>query len=897
MTAMLGRATAVLFSSLLLILPAFGQCTYQRLSTWSFRSSYLDLAIDGNDLWAATGYGVQLFDRSAEPLRPSAAIAVPGLTRIVRARDGVAYAGSGTAVYVVRKTGAGLEVGNAVELNVAVNDLLLHNTTLFAATTSGVIPIDVAQPLQPVAMPAQLSARNILSLARSDSALFAADGDTSVEVLTLSGSPGLLPITTSVIAQSVEVLGTRLYVSDGQQTEILALTGTTATRIGTTPFGAISVAAAGTNAIFAAGTDRRLRALDISALESPIDLFTVDVPFTSGTINRVTTIQTAGTRLYVGGGDTGLFAYDTAAFTPPFPSRHYFVGNKSSVVASNTAVYVSNATGGFLEMNRSGGSLTSARTFGGSEPATAHDTADDFLLTSAGNVLTYWTLRSTNPTVITTSTFSDTVQSAVLAGSTAYALLGNGSLWSADLAQVNPAPLRIGTGTFSFLARSGSALATAEITSEGVTIVRFYANGNFTAPPATASVPGAATTFSLGGASAALFTFRGITVVDFSATTPVQTVLPQSTTAIVTDLKIGGSKLLDVTSSAVRVWNLTNSTLERQFAIAEPLEIAVAADVRFAAVTTSSGVAALSYESASRQPLLTSTVAGNEFFRKAVGNATRLFLFDGTSVDVLEMTAGGPVHAMTTIPVPGIIDIAASDTALFTLSNVGGVTMYSLGGVPIRSGSLDGADIIPARIFAAGGAPWVAFSQGCTTTGCEHRTAVFDPQTLAVTALLDGAVIDSAGPAAIFELPGEIRVYDLTDPRHPSQLGARAVEGGAARVAGSGNSVFTLGDKLYTYSTPGLTRTGEQWTAQTPTAATRLALEGPCALVTGRAPGAELHIWSAGQWTPGPVLGLPSGARSIVAANERFLILTDHSVEIWSRGAGVPPPRRRRATR
>jgi hypothetical protein len=897
---MRGRVITVLFSSILFLSPAFPQCTYQLQASWQFRASYLDLAIDGSDLWGATGYGVHLFDRSVDPPRFLAAVAVPGLTRVIRARDGVAYAGSGSSVHVIRRAGTRLDIARSLDLGASINDLLLHNATLVVATASGIVPIDIARPLEPAILPTQLPGRSIQSLARSEAALFAGDGDTSVEVLSLSASAVLPPIISLSRGISVKVIGSRLYVSDGQQTDAFTLTGVTAVRLGTIPFGTTSLAAGGANVIFAAGNDRRLRALDISAIEAPIDLFTVDVPVTLGTINRVGAMQTAGSRLYIGGGDSGLLVYDLSSFLAPYPVRNYFVGMKTSVTTSATAVYVANATGGLTEMTRSTGSLTLGRAWGAGTQYVVHDTANDFLLTSSDRTLTFWTVRATTPTVVSTATLSATIKSAVLSGAKAYALLTDGTLWSADFAQTSPEPVRIGTGSYSFLDRSGASIATAEVTNDATTIIRLYSTGSLDTTPATATVNGAAITFAIGPSSAALFTFRGITVVDFIATTPIERLLPHSATANVTDLTIAAGKLLDVTSSAVRVWNLTSFALERQFALAQPALIASAPDVRFAAVTTADGVASILYESTSQQPTLAASIGGNKFPRKAVAGGNRLYLFDGTSVDAFETAAASSLRFLTSIPVLGVIDVAASDTALFTLSNTGTVTMYSKDG-SVRTGTLgEGTDVVPSTIFSVRGSPWVSFSKGCVTTGCEDKTSVFDPQTLGVTASLPGNVIDvvtsGANSAAVFELPNEIRYYNVTDPLHPSQTASRPVEGAAASIAIAGSTVFTIGDKLYSYSAPSLLKTGEQWSPQTPTAATQLAIDGACAVVTGRSANAEVYTWSPGTWTASGALTLPAGVRSIVIDHDRFVLLTDYSLDIWSRGP-APPPRRRRAIR
>src|SRR6476661_9253892 len=97
--------TVLFLSTILSIVPLAAQCNSSLVYSGPFRASYLDLAVDGNDLWAATSYGVQLFDRSVDPPALIASVGVPGITRVVRAVNGAAYAGSGSSVYVIHKSG------------------------------------------------------------------------------------------------------------------------------------------------------------------------------------------------------------------------------------------------------------------------------------------------------------------------------------------------------------------------------------------------------------------------------------------------------------------------------------------------------------------------------------------------------------------------------------------------------------------------------------------------------------------------------------------------------------------------------------------------------------------------------------------------------------------------
>src|SRR5881394_920787 len=53
--------------SFILTVPLFPQCPYSHVASIPFRSTAYDVAIDGNDLWLATGYGVALYDRTVDP--------------------------------------------------------------------------------------------------------------------------------------------------------------------------------------------------------------------------------------------------------------------------------------------------------------------------------------------------------------------------------------------------------------------------------------------------------------------------------------------------------------------------------------------------------------------------------------------------------------------------------------------------------------------------------------------------------------------------------------------------------------------------------------------------------------------------------------------------------------
>ncbi|HYM60868.1 MAG TPA: hypothetical protein VEZ11_08245, partial [Thermoanaerobaculia bacterium] len=99
--------------------------------------SILDLSIDGNDLWAASAYGVQLYDRQADPPAIVASVPVSGVTRLVRAANGVAYVASGSSLYVMRKNGHAIELVRSMDIGGTANDLLLLAPYLYVAATNG----------------------------------------------------------------------------------------------------------------------------------------------------------------------------------------------------------------------------------------------------------------------------------------------------------------------------------------------------------------------------------------------------------------------------------------------------------------------------------------------------------------------------------------------------------------------------------------------------------------------------------------------------------------------------------------------------------------------------------------------------------------------------------------
>ncbi len=207
-------------------LSAFSQCTYSASFSGAFRASYLDLSIDGNDLWVATSYGVQLFDRSVDPPALVASLAVPGITRVVRAAGGgIAYAGSGSRVYTISRSGSSLTIPGSIDAGATVNDILVTPLDLYVGTSNGMGQYDLLNRITPQRTPNVFltTGANITSLALTGSTLYVDDGDSSVEIfsiLTPSVPQKLGTLDSLPRPLAVKATASRVYVSDGITTDV-----------------------------------------------------------------------------------------------------------------------------------------------------------------------------------------------------------------------------------------------------------------------------------------------------------------------------------------------------------------------------------------------------------------------------------------------------------------------------------------------------------------------------------------------------------------------------------------------------------------------------------------------------------------------------------------------------
>ena len=912
---MLGRAAAVFLLSFIAVTNAvFGQCSYQPVSSYQFRSSILDVAADSLDILAANGYGIALYGAQSGAPTLTTTLPLAGPTRVVRRFNGNAYAGSGTSIVLVlishvpaEGPATGLSIGGSVDAGATVNDILPAGSKLYAATSKGVQQYDITNPLPGrTAAAFATSGTNTTSLAIDANTLYVADSDSTIEVFSIvdPANPQKLGTITSLPrTTSVTILDGYLFASDGVQTDIFLLSGATATKIATVPFGTTSLEQIADNVVAIAGSDRRLHIVDIGVIGSPVELFATDLLPSGGTINRIGAISLAGNKLYVAAGDIGLAVYDLAAFQPPYPLRSYASGATSSIVSTQTRIYAALSSGGIVELSQAAsGAVTKLRQWSDGV-STVHDVAGDFLLSSSGSTLTYWTLTSTTPVPVSTVSFSAPVTSAVAVGTNAYVILNDQTLWLADLAQVSPAPRQLGIAAQhpGLVARSGSSLAIADLRDDGTTGIINFRNGSTLEIPRTANVAGVATAFAHSGNLVAVFTFRGVTVVDLSSGS--QTVMSGSTSTIPTSLALDGTNVLATTSSGLTVWNARTGALVRtiplpsnssRVAVPEPAD-------GFAAVATSDGITSVAYTSQSQLPALLSIPNGNAYYKKVLAAKNRLYLFDGRGVDLFETVSGHVPHYLNRIAPPGIIDIAATDRGVFALTNNGTVYSYAPDGTPITQrvvASTDN-DTTPLSINAVGGAPWVSASQGCRTGTCQNNTFVLDPQSLVTTATLSGAVteVTTSGSRAyaITTLPAEVRVLDVADPLHPTTVVSRAVEGTNAPVsiAYASGTVLVLGEKLYSYAEATLVKLGEQAVAFDPTTYPdqQILVSGGCGIVTGRV--ATPALYGVPSLAPAGSIPVPALVKSVASSGTHVYLLTEDSLEIWANGAAQPAPRHR----
>jgi hypothetical protein len=894
-----GRVKAVVLPLLFLCsFQAFADCSqWTARSSSPFRTTAFDVSVDGEVLWVATGYGVQLIEGGSVV----ASIPLPGSTRVVRAQgSGIAYAGSGPNVYVLRREGRTITTVTAIDVGGTVNDLEIVTSALFAATTNGIAHFDIFNPAAPfrtnVFLPT--SAPNVLSLASAKNKLYAADGDATVEIYSVTiptfpqhtGTLETVRLASAVHATSDD----SVFVSDrfGQNTDYFSGT----TLLAHLPLGTNALATSSGMTHFVAGPDRTIREIDVTTPDRVAELYAANLSPTDGTDNVIHAMARVGNTLYVAAGDIGLLRLDTTAFARPYPLVSYGGGAMTSVRAAAGKAWFSNVAGRITQqrIDEGGIALVQERAWDAEAGSVVRDYRDNGLLTSSGNKATLWSLVSTTPAQVTNVTFAAAVSNAAWTTTHIVALLGNGTVWLAPNGQTTATQANV--PAMALMARSGSALLFAEVQESAFkTVLHFYANGDLAATPQRFTIDGAASgSLALDATRIAVFTFKGVNIIDL--TTGNIRVIAGSDRIIPRQLAFAGDDLLVMDGHRLLVYDDARTLLRDQELPAEVLAFDASAPV--AVLATTKGNGAIRYLVELPRPV---APYANTFYTKLAAASGRAYLFDDEGIDVFSTAIPGTLHYLATIPAAGTIDLIASDTALFTLAGNGNVTAYSRAGAQFAQTSIrEGFDSQPIAIRTASDAVWASIATGCTPQGCrERKTIVLDPNTLAVTATLTGNVTDVAVAGtrayALFAFPDEIRVLNIADPLHPAPIVTAAAPAFASSIAYSAGKVYVLAGKVFGYAEATLTLADEHLTAVTPAASQRIRIDGTCALVARDAEGPVLYnlpSWSVNATQ----FALPSSLRSFLVQPSMLLFLTDHSLELAYPAATGPKPRRR-ATR
>lgn len=879
---MRGRVIAVLLLVLSFSSIAESQCNWTPRYSGQFRTTAYDISLDNDYLWLATGYGVTLYRRNATSVTPLDSVALPGSTRVVRASgNGYAYAGSGSRLYVLHRNGTQIDVVRFLDAGGTINDFQIQQgADLFIATSKGaahysLIPADA--PVKSNAIFAT-SSQNVSTIAISGDTLYTADGDASVEVFNIaipSLSQKTDQLTSVSAATAVHTADNFVFVSDrfGQTTDVF--TGTT--RLARLTIGSNAFAPSSARVHFVAGPDRTIRAVDFNDLTRTPELYETTLAPTDGTDNTIHAMARSGDAVYVAAGDMGLVTLDASPLAKPSPMAGYGIGaTTSSVVVGDTA-WVANASGTISEqkINPQGLSLTQTRTWSTGANALVHDFDNNTLLTSSGATATLWSTTPATPTASLTVTFPANVTKAMLRGNTIVALLEGGAVYTANSAT----PQAVSVPAMTSIARSGSAIALMQILKEGQTVIHHYANGDLGTAARTYTLNGVAIgNLALDATRAAVFLFNGVNVIDLASGAP--SVISGSDRTFPIQLAFAGDDLLVLADKTLYVYDDAKS-----LAHALPLTanaIAFSAAAPYAVIASSEGVIASLYL---RDLPQTKSLTSSSFYTKMLADGDRLYLFSRDGIDIHSTATSLAPHFFTSIRAANIVDVATTTGRIYTLSGGSNVTAYSHAGTPLAQVTInEGIDQQPLSITTAGNAVWVSISKGCLSGQCERKTVVLDPQTLLVTDSFSGQVVDVATSGSrayvLADSPDEVRIVNIADPLHPGSIAAVAAPPTARSLAYSANTIYILGDKVYAFNDTTLTSTGSFLTAIAPTNTHQIRTAGTCALIAGRASNPELYTLPA--FTAGNSFDVPSNVRGMIVTASRVLLLTEHSIEVWS---------------
>jgi hypothetical protein len=883
---MRGRVAVLFLLLLVSSLPSAAQCNWTPHLSTQFRFPAYDADVRNEFVWIATGYGVRILEEAT--LRIADDLALPGNTRVLEtAPNGVAYVGSGSRLYVVQRTGPTLTSLRFVDAGATIHDILAVGSYLFVATSKGLLHYDAIDPVTPVRTAATLftTSEEVTSLAVANNKLYAADGDNTLDVFSVSvpsfpQRTGELATLSRATAVHTALDGT-IYVSDafGQNTDVFVDT----TRIARLPVGSNAFAPSPGGVQFLSGPDRTLRAVDFSTTTVVKELFEHQLAPSGGTENVIRDIARSGNRVYVSAADIGLAVFDVSGLAAPFPLAAYRIAPMNSTVIDGERAWFADGSGTISEERVIPGGIgliTEREWQGGTR---VHDVSGSALLTSNGSTTTLWSLTPSTPTVTATTTYAGNVRAAAIQDDRVVALLDDGSVWS------GATPARADLPPIGFMARSGSALVFAELRNEGSTVLHYFTS--LTTSPVKFTLAGVTTTLALDATRAAVFTFRGVEIIRLDGSGGFT--IEGSDAFIPRQVAFSGEDILVLDTRHLHVYDRDGTLIREHFLPAD----AVALDARpsVASIATLEGTAVVSYRAAQQPaPLVT---PASRFYTKAVAGTDRVYLFAADAIDVFSTSTSDTPRYVTSISAAGVLDIAATSDALFTVSAGGVVSAYSRQSGLLRQVTInEGPDAQPLGIDTAGNAVWVSLSTGCQTGGCQEKTVVLDPATLAVTASMTGSVKDvvTAGTRAyvLTSFPSEIRVLNIGDPLRPAPVATAAAPASATSLTAHSGRVLVIGDKLYEYTESTLAQRATHFDAITPDKAQQIRVDGSCLIITAR--GANPELYNAATLAPvGGAIEVPSAVRSMAQQQGRLILLTGHSLEVWRSGSAVDGGKRR----
>ncbi|MFA6957543.1 MAG: hypothetical protein WC538_16850 [Thermoanaerobaculia bacterium] len=905
---MTAKSMILAMLALVFAIPAAAQCVWTPVWDGAYRMTALDAAADGNDLWVTTSWGLELYDASFDPPRPVTTIAFPGTTSAVAAAGGRVYVGSGAKLLVMSKSGKTIATLGSTALGGTVSDLLALGTYVFAATSAGVAQVDVVIADKP-ALVRTLSTTNVgaQSLALLGATLYAADGDGTVEAYNVQVPSVPQKIGTfASLTRSLwvsEAAG-RLYVSDGQQTEVFSGSGALMNRTATLAAGANAAVAGSGSVVYLVGDDRILRAFEVSG-SGTAKLFAGKSSPLGGTVNRYLELLAINGRLHGAAGDAGLASFDVRGFVAPFPLRGHALGQMTSAVSLGSSVVSAKASGGLFKYALgASGELTPQTNWDVGAVSTVRDGSGTKVLTTAGARARLWDVAQNPPIEVSSVNLAGSIVSAAINGTGGVAVLADQTVWALDLSKLQgtAAKLDLGGAKPSFVERGGSDIAFADLNENGTTTVRYYGGGVLTSAPAIAAIEGA-TTSGLGVSGTGLVagvTFKGISVVNFGQGGAVS-IYPGTNSIIARDVQMAGNALFVLSTTEIQYWDASTKSLKREVALDTAATTAHStAGSGSAVVATAEGLSTFQYATTSQPPVELAVGSSNRYFRDAFAGDRLLHLFDGRAVSTIPLDSSGMPGIARGLSLSGsIVDIVPVGTSLYVLALDGTVTGYSAAGTVTTTYKVnESGDQRMIGMRAVAGALWLTVETNCLSGACDLRTLVLDPRsTLVKSATLQGgassATADGTKAWAIFSVPAEIRAYNVIDPYHPVQLTQRASSGNPVAIAHDAARavVYAVGQRVYAYSDAQLNEAGTLLDPYVNDPSGRVGyvdqqiyVTGNCALITGRSFSPLLYrINGAATWSAEPLPGSGAAAvRSSVVTGGKVYLLSDYSLEIWS---------------